>query len=338
MSRKALFLIAATVSASILALAFIIFMAGTQEKNMPGKPRAAEIRLAVYRGDTSLVVYAARELGYFEEQGLRVRFIEYEAERLAADAMLSGAADIATAAEAVLVSNSFKNPDLRVFASISECRTNGLIARRDRGIETGKDLAGKRIGLTRMSSGEYDFGVFLAFNGLSFENVEIIDMNPSEIVETLAEGNIDAGFTWEPNIYKGEKILGENALIIKEKVPEMYFLLLARNAWLKNNQGIAAEFVKALLKAEKYIREHPDSAAGLMAAEFGLDVDYLEASWSNHYFVVGLPQSLILSMEDQARWAVDNGLFEAEKIPNYLDFIDTGILDAVDSGKVGILR
>lgn len=49
-----------------------------------------------------------------------------------------------------------------------------------------------------------------------------------------------------------------------------------------------------------------------------------------------LDQSTLISLEDQARWALRNKLTDAEKVPNYLDYIDPGVLKAVKPEAVKI--
>ena len=75
------------------------------------------VTVAAYAGDVGTLVFLAQEQGYFADNGLEVTIREYEAGKLAADALLAGEVDIATAADFVLVSNSFDNDDLRVLSN-----------------------------------------------------------------------------------------------------------------------------------------------------------------------------------------------------------------------------
>jgi hypothetical protein len=49
-----------------------------------------------------------------------------------------------------------------------------------------------------------------------------------------------------------------------------------------------------------------------------------------------LDQFTLISLEDQARWAIRNRLTDAEKVPNYLDYIYPGVLKAVKPEAVKI--
>ena len=55
-------------------------------------------------------------------------------------------------------------------------------------------------------------------------------------------------------------------------------------------------------------------------------------------FVVSLPQALIIAMEDEARWRIENKLTDKTTVPNYLDFIYTDALEAVNPEAVTVIR
>jgi NitT/TauT family transport system substrate-binding protein len=322
---------------SVVVLAFIIggfFLFSQKEQKYTGD--VEKITLAAYEGDTGLLPYIAEEQGFFEENGLEVEIKNYEAGKLAADAVISGEADISTSADAVLASNSIEHQDLRVLGSIAVANVVGLIARKDSGILQPSDLQGKKIGVTKKSNGEYSLGVFLLYNNLNLQNIEIIDLKPNEIVQELVEGNIDAGFTWEPNLFNAKNQLQDNTIIIKENVPEFYFILLSKKSWLENNSESAKRFMKAILQAESYVSQNEEQVKQFMESRFNYEQSYVDISWENHKFIVGLPQPLILKFEDITNWRIENNLTEAEEIPNYLDYIYFDALNEVEPRAIGI--
>jgi len=295
--------------------------------------------LAAYAGDTGSLVYIAEEQGYFTQNGLEVTIKDYEAGKLACDALLAGEVDICTATESVFVSNSFNNPDLRTFGTIALAQITELVARKDRGISKVKDIKNKKIGVTRKSAGEYFLGSFLTFNSLSFDDVTIVDLAPSEIVDAIVAGEIDAGLTWDPNIYNIKEKLGYNVISWPgQSGQDFYFLLISKENWIKNNPKTTERFLKALLQAEQYLKDNPDKAKEFIRNKFGLAKDYIEYGWLKHNFIIKLPQALILAMEDQARWRIENELTDAKQIPNYLDYIYLEALEAVKPEAVTIIK
>jgi NitT/TauT family transport system substrate-binding protein len=298
-----------------------------------------EVTISGYFGDTGMLVYLAEEQGFFEDYGLNVTINDFESGKQATDALIMGQADVSTATEVVFVSNTFDHYNLRIFGTIALARTNELIARRDKGISNISDLAGKKIGVTKKSSGEFFLEVFLVMNGLSVSDVEVVDLVPSEIVNSLINGSIDAGFTWEPNIYNVVSVFGDNAVTWPgQSGQDFYFVLITTEGWISENPHVAELLVRALLDAENYIEQNGDDAKEFVRTKFGLEQDYINAVWDKHDFIVVLPQALIVAMEDQARWRISEGLTNATMIPNYLNYIYLDALEEVRPESVGIIR
>jgi NitT/TauT family transport system substrate-binding protein len=69
-----------------------------------------------------------------------------------------------------------------------------------------------------------------------------------------------------------------------------------------------------------------------------LDAAYMEAVWSQNQYFLSLDQSLIVAMEDEARWMIRNGLTSGNEIPDFLNFIYEDGLKAVMPERVTIIR
>ncbi|MFC1902937.1 ABC transporter substrate-binding protein [Chloroflexota bacterium] len=297
------------------------------------------LTLAAYAGDTGALVYIAQEQGYFADNGLDVIIKDYEAGKLAADALLAGEADISTSADFVLVSNSFEHDDLRVLGTVALANLIELVTRKDAGINQPSDLKGKRIGTTCKSAAEFFLGTFLTFNGLSLQDIEIVDLKPSEIVDAVVNGDIDAGFTWEPNIFEVKGRLGVNVISWPgQSGRDFYFILLTKEEFIEENPQVIERFLRALKQAEEFIKENEAEAREFTRNKFDYESSYIDYIWQRHDFAVVLPQALIVAMEDQARWRIKNELTEATEVPNYLDYIYLDALEEVKPEAIGIIR
>jgi NitT/TauT family transport system substrate-binding protein len=298
-----------------------------------------EITLAAYAGDTGALVYIAQEQGYFADNGLDVTIKDYEAGKLAADALLADEADICTSADFVLVSYSFEHDDLRVLGTVALAETVELVTRKDTGINQPSDLKGRKVGITKKSIGEFFLGTFLIRHGLSVQDVEIADLNPSEIVDAIVNGDIDAGFTWEPNIFEVKSRLGADVISWPgQSGQDFYFVLITKEDWIENNPAAAERFIKSLLEAEDYIKDNSEEAKEFVKDRFDYESDYINYSWPKQEFAVILEQAMLITFEDQARWKIDNNLTEATEVPNYLDYIYLDALEEVKPEAVGIIR
>jgi len=75
-----------------------------------------------------------------------------------------------------------------------------------------------------------------------------------------------------------------------------------------------------------------------MQRRLNLDESYMEAAWTQNNFSVSLEQSLILTMEDEARWMINNGLTAEKQVPNILNSIFEDALKTLKPQAVDIIR
>jgi NitT/TauT family transport system substrate-binding protein len=64
----------------------------------------------------------------------------------------------------------------------------------------------------------------------------------------------------------------------------------------------------------------------------------METVWPRYQISLSLDQSLILAMEDEARWMIANDLTNETQVPNFLDSIYIDGLEAVKPDAVNIIH
>ena len=281
-------------------------------------------------------VAAAQDL--FRKQGLEVEIVEYATGVLAADALLQKKLDVATATEFVAVTKHFDHPEVRILASIARPEMHELIARRDRGITDPSHLRGKRIAVTRHSSGDFFLENFLANQGIPTDGVTPVDLPPPGILAAIASGSVDAAMTWEPTVGAIKEQLGPNGVSWPGQSEYAYYVvLLTRDDLLGKHPAAAERLLRALLEAERYAAEHPAEAQEILARRPGYQKAAIAALWPKCDFRVRLDQDLLTLMEDEARWASRRkGL--KPTVPNYLAVIHRDSLKKIKPGAVSIIH
>lgn len=325
----------AFIAISALALAFFPWSKGA-EKKYDGP--VEKITFGVASIDPSSLFYIAHGRGLFKDQGLDVKVIEYSAGLLAADDLLQNKLDVVTAAEFVVVSKHGLHPNVRILASISRPDTHEVIARRDRGITEPAHLKGKRIAVTRHSSGDFFLGAFLTHHGIPAESVTFVDLPPPGILDALSSGTADAAMTWEPTVGKAKERLGPNAVHWPGQSGRgYYFVLMTRDDFIKKRPRATERLLKALIEAENYVSANTPEAQNLMAKRLGYNLALLQSLWSKCDFRVRLDQDLLTLMEDEARWAIRRKGLKRE-IPNYLEVIHWEGLKKIKPEAVSIIH
>ncbi len=290
-------------------------------------------------GEFSIFNLIAEDRGYFSDRGLDAEMLDYSSGPPAVADLLAGKVDFAVAADFVGVRNIFSNKNLRILAQLNKHYTFEVIGRMDRGIAAPADLRGKKIGVTRKGVGEFFLGRFLSFNGLNLEDVSIFDLQAPDIVSQLNSGKIDAAVIFNPHAYELKKTLRGNAVFWSAQDDQrVYALLYGTEEFLRAHPDIAARYVSALFEAEKFLKENANQAKSILSEYTGYDTEYVDGIWPNFDFTLSLDQSLFLSMEDQARFIIDNSLVSDKDIPNYLNFIYFDALEGVSPARISIIR
>ena len=297
------------------------------------------ITVAAATNEASALVWIAADLGFFEQAGLDVTLNDYAFGRLAAEAMLAGEADMATAAEFVVVRESFERDNLSVIGSMSESRSFSIVARRDRGIASPTDLRGKRVAVAIGTQAEFFLNRFLEFNGLSTRELDVIDLAPTEMVEALVDGGIDAIGILDPHAYEAEMRLGDQAAVFDGLFDDVHhFLLVSTDEWVAANPETTDRFLRGLALAETFNERHPDQAQAVFEARFQRDQAYLACTWQARTFTITMPQNLVRILEHQADWLIDRQLVDHDGLPDYLQVLEPTPLAAVNPMAVSLIH
>lgn len=305
-------------------------------------PAAApeKIRLFYSTNVNAVLVYVALSKGYFTREGLEVEAQGSPFGKVALQAVLDGKADIATVADTPFAIAVADGKDLSTLASIQTSNRNeALVADRGRGIARPEDLRGKRIGVTLGTSSEYFNYVLLLSHGLGPADVRVVDLTPADMPAALLDGRVDAVSTWSPTIEKVERALGERALPFYEGGLYTETMLVASwTDFADRHPAAVRRFLRALVEAERSVREHPSEAQDLAAKVVGEDRGLVGSIWGNFDFRVSIDQGLLIDLEDQTRWYLGSTGRGTSALPDYLAHIDLAGLEAVDPSAIAIIR
>ncbi|MBF0344517.1 MAG: ABC transporter substrate-binding protein [Nitrospirae bacterium] len=282
----------------------------------------------------------AEEKGYFSANGLDVSVKDYEGGNVAIRDMFEGRLDMSTVADNMVVFNSFKRHDFRIIATIgSSDNEPRIVARRDRGIIKPADLKGKRIATVKGTAVHYFLHLFLMKYGMTKEDVKIVLKDPSSTFKSFTEGEVDAISTREPFVAQGVRHFTDNAVVFAEpRLLVKNYNIIALNSFIKNHPGVVKKTLRALIQAEEFAIAHPQEVVRIVSKRLGvIDTEIspilLEMKWK-----VFLEQSLLLRLEDQARWMMKDNVVDVAEIPDYYQFIHIDALNSVKPEAVTIIR
>ncbi|MHB8881637.1 MAG: ABC transporter substrate-binding protein [Thermodesulfovibrionales bacterium] len=328
-----------SISAALLIPGVLLCLTSCKkQENISGSPE--KITIAYSTASNAMLVYIAFAKGYFAEEGLDAMPQPHAFGKLALNSVIEGKADIATVGDTPIVFAVMNGKKITTLATIQTSNQDeAIVARRDRGIAKPADLRGRNIGVPFATTADFFLNTFLRAHGLERNQVELIDMKPVEMAAALDQGKVDAVSAFNPTLKQLEKGLGKNGIVFfGETFYTEFFCVAANQEYVKKKPGTIKKFLRALLKAEIFARQHDAEARQLVAAFLKMDRAMLDEIWEILTLKVSLDQALLVNFEDQTRWVLKNKLTAETNMPNYLEYIHIDGLKAVKPEAVRIIR
>ncbi len=319
-----------------------IFVAINLKTTGPGKVARPPERLifAVAAVLDSVPALVAHQQGFFAREGLDVEIKFYPAGKDALAAVHRGEAHFATVADLPIVLATLEGADIQIFATICKSgRENSIVARKDRGITTPDQLRGKIVGLIPGTTSEFLLDEFLIMHGIPRTAITIVALKPGETVDVLLSGRVDAVSTWNQYTAKLLKNLGDNGIrFLGEETYQMNWNVVATRDFVVEHKDSINKFVKALYRANNYIASNPDGAQKVAMEAFRLDPAQLKEVWTDYEFDLSLDHTLLMTLENQARWAMKQNKTTAREMPNFQNFFYLDALHRINPAAVTVMR
>jgi NitT/TauT family transport system substrate-binding protein len=320
----------------LFGLAGYLWRAGFLSRSTP----LEKITIGTNLNEMLGLLFIADTRGYYQEQGLKVSINSYQTGLGPLRDLKAGRLDLASCAEFALVGEIFAGgaDQLRCLAIIGSGEVDFLIGRRDKGVNRPEDLRGKIIGVPRKTSAEFFLGRFLTLNRISLKEVTVIDFKPLDLADALASGKVDAVLVWAPLTQDIIKKVGHNAIAWPAQGGQnVYRLLIAREEYIKRKPMVLEKLLSALAQAADYLKHQPEAGRVIIARRLKESIADVQPGKFSINLEPFLDQGLLLVMEDQARWMIQNRITNQTKVPNYLDYIYAEPLAKVDPKAVRII-
>lgn len=281
--------------------------------------------------------FVGLERGLFAQEGVELVHMPFAVGLHALQAVRDGKADLAIVADTPFMFAVMEGAPIAIAVTTYNSRNAlAVVARRDRGISQPSDLRGRTIGFVAKTNAHFFLDSFLLVHALGSGDVVLRDMSPTEIVPAFVEGTVDAISTWEPLITSASKAVGSNIVIYHS--PEMYtfrFNLVGTRKYLDDHTDVLRAIIRALRKANDLIVEDPRLAAVITEQALGAPLG--SPLHPDDYQTV-LDQAELVAIEEQARWALANGLVPDQPIPNFLRHIAPAALLAEAPADVTLVH
>lgn len=320
---------------ALCGIAVTAMLMSAREKSPASPP--VELKIAVAKQPMSGLIYIAYEEGFFKDEGLDVKLIPHGYGKQAAQDLIAGKVDVATAAETPFIGALRAGHGVAALATIeSSDRQNLILARKDRGVERPRDLIGKRIGIVAGTSSEVFLDAFLITHMIPSSSVERVAMAPDAIEPGLEHGLVDAVSTWAlPGRHISAALKSKSKSFVEDGLSVQNWFLLVQKSKRSINREAYVKLLRALLRAEEFEATHPSIAQKHVARHLGLDDRTLAQNWGRYYFNVGLHQYVLTNLETHIQLSPGGG---PKQDINFTAAMFFSPLNEVDPDRVTVIH
>lgn len=266
-------------------------------------------------------IFAAQELGYFEEAGLNVEIIQ-PGEVFAEQAVASGAADYGISfQEQVTIARADDVPLVSIGAVIQD-NTSGFASLAGTDAGTPANWEGLTYGSFSSPFEEPTLQSLMTCEDADFGALEIQDVGFADPLPLLQEGQIDLAwiFFGTQGTAAEQQNLDLDVVMLSDYfdcIPNYYTpIIIASEETVTGEPEETAAFMEALSRGYEYAIENPAEAAEILQAQTPeTDLDLLIASqeWLSPRYQGDASQWGIQAESvwaDYAAWMADNGVIE----------------------------
>ncbi len=201
--------------------------------------------------------------GSFERAtGREIRWRKFDSPAKVLPAVASGDVTIALLGSTGIATGTSRGIDMQLFWIVEDIGSaEALVVRDGAGIETPRDLVGKKLGVPFAATTHYHALFALEHWGVAPESLEIVNMQPNQIAAAWLRGQIDAAFVWNPalgRIRKTGKVLITSGELGRLGRPTFDGLVVLRE-FAEAEPGFMRAFVEVLAAADEAYRSRPET-------------------------------------------------------------------------------
>ncbi|PZO39052.1 MAG: nitrate ABC transporter substrate-binding protein [Pseudanabaena frigida] len=216
------------------------------------------LRVGINNWPGYTIALYANEAKLFEKRGIKVELIRFNNQQDSIRATIRGSQDMSFVPlwEVMQVDPSNDKPVIVLVTDIS-AGSDGIVARK--GIESIRDLKGKKVGLKLGTVTHLILLEALKHNQIKPTDIEIYDISNERGAELLKLGSLDAAVLWEPSLSQTAQEIGGKVIFTTKDVDSLVIdsLVISANS-LQSNKDEITKFILAWFDAIHAVETTPE--------------------------------------------------------------------------------
>ena len=316
----------------------------TMTFGLPAQAQSTRVELWTSRdAQQGSLPIIAQERGFFRDNGVdvTVKFVSSGSELPAG--MAGGTIPIAVAAATNPMAMAASGIPVKILAQISDISgIMQVLVREDANITKPSDLEGRKMGITRIPLSVSVLERGCATYGCNFSKIEMVNMQPEDIVLAYERGNVDTVLTWEPwasyVAQRGGKVLfsaTQSSIPGQEgnkRIDAVYAALFARPDFMKKSPKTVEGILRGLSEAAKFLSANPNEGAEIVGKVINIPADVVKSTHAKVKTGVVLPALFASDFDEKSEYLLK--IKELRGVIKSADIIDPAPLKAVCPGCV----
>ncbi len=323
--RRGLFL------TSILLIVSLIILLNGNKSKIREKVIFADGQQTVFA-----LVYIADKKGFFDKEGLQIEYHKFSTGKDALNDVILGNSDLVAVFETPTVRRIYEGVDLGIVGTLHRStRNTGLIILKDHGVKSVLDLRGKKVAVPKGTNAEIFLYLLLSSNGITPNEITVVDTSFDKIAETLNGGTVAAAATFSPDIAV-RKVNNKNISIIYSEIYTELSMLVGTKEYVLLHPTIIKKMLAALIKAEEYAKTHKDESIDIIKDWIpAVDLAEARSAYENSIFTVRLDNTLMTILKREAQFLHVNGDYNTDE-PNFRNSVILDYLRVIKPENVTI--
>ena len=213
----------------------------------------------------------AKKLGLYKDAGIDLTIEEGKGSATTAQLVATGQTDVAFADAPAAMQMRSKGAPVKIVAPILQTNGFAIISIEGSGINSPKDLLGKRLAVQPGTAQTTLLDAILAENKIEKGQLDVVNIDPAALVGALLEKKVDAihaGADFQSVQIRDRGFKVKDIFYRDVGVPTVGLSIIARDDRLKADPELYCKFVAASLRGWDEARRNPDAAAAAVIEQF----------------------------------------------------------------------
>lgn len=229
-----------------------------------------KVGIAIYPGFGTF--YIAQDKEFFKKEGVNVEIVP-----LSLDAMLPALASdqvqmLVGSTDMLSIVADAGIPAKQIFSTSMSYGADGIVVKDN--IQNISDLKGRQVYTAYGFPGHFFLRSLANKAGLSYTDIELINLDPDQVGASFVAGKIDAGVTWEPWLSNARVRKDGSVLVTSSDEPGLITdVVIARNDLVEKQRGGVLKLMRAFFAAETWWENNVTDGNAIVAKNFHLTAD-----------------------------------------------------------------